>query len=90
MKFMMTLEYQLKDHLQGPWSIFQMTTENEDDYIIGCKWNEVNPGTLIAPYNGFQQCLLDPTRNKPEDFFNALFEDRMYTIVAEEMNKYVQ
>ena len=29
------------------------------------------------------------TQNKPEDFFNALFDDNMYTIMAEETNKYV-
>ena len=44
----------------------------------------------MKPYNGFRQCLLDPTANKPEDFFNALFERRMYTIMTEETNKYAQ
>ena len=69
---------------------FPNDTENEDDYAIEWEWHEVDPGPLIAPYNGFRQCLLDPTRNNPEDFFNALFENRMYTIMANETNKYVQ
>ena len=64
--------------------------ENEDDYKIGWEWHEVDPGPLVRPYNGFRQCLLDPTTNKPEDFFNALFDTRMYTIMAEETNKYAQ
>ena len=64
--------------------------ENEDDYEIGWEWQEVDPGPLVRPYNGFRQCLLDPTTNKPEDFFNALFDTRMYTIMAEETNKYAQ
>ena len=69
---------------------FPNDTENEDKYTIGWKWHEVDPGPLIAPYNGFQQCLLDPTRNNPENFFNTLFENRMYTIKADETNKYAQ
>ena len=69
---------------------FPNDTENEDNYAIGWEWYEVDPGPLIAPYNGFQQCLLDPTRNGPQDFFNALFENSMYTIMAKETNKYLQ
>ena len=69
---------------------FPNDTENEDDYVIGWEWHEVNPEPLIAPCNGFRQCLLDPTRNRPQDSFNALFEKRMYTIMAEETNKYAQ
>ena len=64
--------------------------ENEDDYEIGWEWHEVNPGPFIAAYNGFRQCLLDPTTTKPEDFFNVLFDTRMYTIMAEETNKYAE
>ena len=44
---------------------------------------------LIAPSTGFHQCLLDPLKNKPADFFNALFDSNMYMIMAEETNKYV-
>ena len=69
---------------------FPNDTENEDDYAIGWGWHEVNPGPMIGLYNGFRQCLLDPTRNRPQDFFNALFENRMYTIMAKEINKYAQ
>ena len=44
--------------------------------------------TENEPYSGFRQSLLDPAKNKPEDFFEALFEDRMYTIMADETNRY--
>ena len=73
-----------------PMVNFPKDTENEDDYVIGWEWHEVDPGLLIGPYNGFWQCLLDPMTNTPEDFFNALFERRMYTIMAEKTNKYAQ
>ena len=65
-------------------------TEVEEDYEIGWEWFKVDPGPYIAPYTGFRQCLLDPTKNRPEDFFNALFDSSMYTIMAEETNKYAQ
>ena len=53
---------------------YQGDIELEEDYDIGWEWFEVDPGPHIAPYTGFQQCLLDPTKNRPEDFFNALFD----------------
>ena len=53
---------------------FANDTENEEDYEIGWEWHEVDLGPIFVPYNGFQQCLLDPTTNKPEHFFNALFQ----------------
>ena len=62
--------------------------ENEEDYEIGWQWIERDTGPYIAPYTGFRQCLLDPTKNNPEDFFEALFTSHMYTIMAEETNKY--
>ena len=62
--------------------------ENELDYEIGWEWIEEDIGPLIGPYTGFGQCLLDPVKNKPQDFFNEMFNTRMYTIMAEETNKY--
>ena len=67
---------------------FANDTEVEEDYEIGWEWHEQDPGPMVAPYSGFRQCLLDPTKNQPEDFFDALFSRQMYTIMAEEMNKY--
>ena len=64
--------------------------ELEEDYKNGWEWLKWDAGPLIAPYTGFWQCLLDPLKTKPEDFFNALFDNTMYTIMAEETNKYAQ
>ena len=68
-----------------PMVNYQNDRELEGDYKISWEWLE----PLIAPYTGFWQCLLDPLKTKPEDFFNALFDNNMYTIMAEETNKYV-
>ena len=64
-------------------------TEIKEDYEIGWEWLEHDTGPHIAPYTGFRQCLLDLTKNNPEDFFEALFSSHMYTIMAEETNKYM-
>ena len=69
---------------------FREDTEHEEDYEIGWEWIEEDRGPYIVLYNGFRQCLLDPTKNNSEDFFEALFTSHMYTIMAEETNKYAQ
>ena len=56
-----------------PMVNFQEDTEHEKDYEIGWEWIEEGTGPYITPYTGFWQCLLDPTKNNPEDFFEALF-----------------
>ena len=62
--------------------------EVEEDYEIGWEWLEQDTGPIIGPFSGFRQCLVDPEKNKPEDFFNAVFDDRMFTIMAEMTNLY--
>ena len=69
---------------------FREDMEHEEDYEIGWEWIEEDTGPYIAPYTGFQQCLLDLTKNNPEDFFEALFTSHMDMIIAEETNKYAQ
>ena len=64
--------------------------EHELDYELGWEWLQSDPGPMIAPYNGFRQCLLDPSKKKPEDFFCALFEDRMFTVMADMTNVYAR
>ena len=69
---------------------FANDVEREEDYEIGWDRIEEDTGLLIGPYTGSGQCLLDPLKNKPEYFFNELFDARMYTIMAEETNKYAR
>ena len=78
----------LQQPASRPMINFPGDVEVEDDYEIGWEWLERDTGPMIAPYSGFRQFLLDPTQNKPEDFFNALFESNMYTRIAEETNRY--
>ena len=61
--------------------------EHEEYFEKGWEWLEQDTGAMVAPHSGFRQCLLDPTKTNPEDFFKALFDNQMYTIMAEETNK---
>ena len=47
-------------------------------------------GSGLRKIQGLTLHLLDPTKNNPEDFFEALFMSYMYIIMAEETNKYAQ
>ena len=71
-----------------PMVNFPGDVDHEDDFELGWQWIERDTGPMLAPYSGFRQCLLDPFKNKPEDFFNSLFEPSMYTQIAEETNRY--
>ena len=90
MKVMMIFCIPIEWPALRPMVNFAYDTELEEDYEIGWQWHEQDPGPLVTPYTGFWQCLLDPTKQKPEDFFNALFSLQMYTIITEETNRYVQ
>ena len=61
-----------------PMINFPGDLEHEEDFEFGWEWLEHHTGPMIAPYFGFWQCLLDPTKNKPKDFFDALFDSTMY------------
>ena len=73
-----------------PMVNYPSDVELEKDYELGWEWLETDPGPLIALYSNFQQCLLDPTKTKPEDYFSAFFENQMYMIMAEQTNLYAR
>ena len=70
-----------------PMVNYRNDRELEEDYEIGWEWLKCDTGPLIAPYTCFWQCLLDPLKTKPEDFFNAFFDGNIYMIMAEETDK---
>ena len=91
MMMMMILEFQLT---QPPFLTYGKLPRWYQSWKkimkLGWEWVETDPGPFIAPYSDFQQCLLDPTKHKPTDFFNALFENQKYTIMAEQTNLYAR
>ena len=71
-----------------PMVNFPGDVDHEENFVLGWEWLEHDTGPMIAPYSGFRQCLLDPTKNKPKDFFNDLFDSTMNTRMAEKTNQY--
>ena len=53
-------------------------------------WEIQDTGTSFAPFTGTPGLFLDPLDTKPVDFFNLLFENQMYKLIACETNKYAE
>ena len=73
MKVMTILVFPLNCHHPDSWWFMKMT----------------HTGPYIVPSSEFIQCLLDSVKNKPEDYFDVLFDNQVYMIMAEEINQYM-
>ena len=51
---------------------------------------ESDVGPTIEPDNGFRECFLDRAKNKHKEFFRAIFDERMFTVIADMTNMYPQ
>ena len=84
-------EYQWGTQLPSkPMVNYQNDVENELDYEVGWEWMESDVGPSVSPHTGFRRCLLNPEKNKPEDYFMELFHHQMFTIMAEKTNTYAR
>ena len=66
------------------------------DEILDCDveqgWEKIQPDIIPnhCPFTGTQGINMSTDSHLPEDFFNDIFDDRMFTIMAEETNNYAQ
>ena len=66
------------------------------DEILECDveqgWEKIQPDIIPdhCPFTGTQGINMSTDSRLPEDFFNDIFDDRMFTIMAEETNNYAQ
>ena len=53
-------------------------------------WLQEDDGAIVEDFDSPSAgtSLLDPSLSEPEDFFNALFDDRMWTIIANRTNEF--
>ena len=64
------------------------------DQILECDieqgWEKIQPDIIPdhCPFTGTQGINMSTDSHLPEDFFNDIFDDRMFTIMAEETNNY--
>ena len=58
---------------------------------MGWEWIlHSDPGPSVGPFLGEEMLLMDPEKNEPHHFFEALFEAEMWNHIAHETNKYTE
>ena len=74
---------------ETPIQNFSNDWENEEDYANGWEWIiGTDPGPDVGPFMESWQLLMDPQQKWPEHFLNQLFEDDMWSCIADKMNRY--
>lgn len=76
------------DILRFPCVQYSRDSETPED--IANSWTASETGSSAGPFLGCSSLNLDPDKRQPEDFFNALFDERMFTVIAEQTNLYAQ
>ena len=64
--------------------------EHEEDFGNGWEWNEKDPGSSCGPFIGNPGLLIQPQSHTPEGFFNLLFDNSMWTLIAQQTNIYAR
>ena len=62
-------------------------SDNLDDFANHWVWQIQD---TFTPFTGTPGLLLDPPNTKPVDFFNLLFKDQMFELIACETNRYAE
>lgn len=65
--------------------------ELEEDILDGWTKEDFDTGPTFQEHDGLSMVFLDnPEAKEPHHFFEALFDDRMYTIIVEQTNLYAR
>ena len=90
--------YEVQTELQNTDSNLQFTpiVNYPRDEILDCDvkqgWEKIQPDIIPdhCPFTGSPGLNMSTDSRLPEDFFNDIFDNRMFTIMAEETNNYAQ
>jgi len=80
----------LPDYPEIPIMNYNRDTEDMEDYANDWLWLNRDTGASCGPFIGTPSLLMTRTSRKPEDFFSALFDDHMWTTIADETNRYAR
>ena len=70
---------------------FQGDVEHEDDFANGWEWIVgEDPGPAVEDCTAYQGLNLPPADRTPGAFFKLLFDETMYSLIADETNRYAQ
>ena len=64
--------------------------EHEEDFGNGLEWTERDPGSSCGPFIGQPGLVIEPPSHSPEGFFNLLFNNSMWTLLAQQTNFYAR
>ena len=56
--------------------------EHEEDFGNGWEWTKRDPGSSCGPFISNPGLLIEPQSRTPEGFFNLLFDNLMWTLLA--------
>ena len=76
--------------VQYPIVNYDKDIELQEDIDNGCVKVENDQLPDQCLFIGNEGLNMNTTSSNPEDFFNNLFDERMYTIMAEETNNYAR
>ena len=63
---------------------------DQDDEFSGWTYEEIDSGPLWSPFRGNSCTNIQDLHGKPEVFFNGLFDERMWTVIADSTNIYAR
>ena len=63
---------------------------DQDDELSGWTYEEIDSGPLWSPFHGNSRTNIQDLNGKPEVFFNGLFDERMWTVIADSTNIYAR
>ena len=63
---------------------------NQDDQLNDWDYEEIDSGPSCGPFQGNSHTNISDPDGKPEVFFNSLFDDRMWTVIADPTNMYAR
>ena len=75
-------------HVQYPIANYERDIDLQEDIDNGWEMVDNDQVPDYCHFIGNEGLNMNTTSRNPEDFFNNLFDDRMYTIIAEETNNY--
>ena len=64
--------------------------EHEEDFGNGWEWTEKDPGSSCGPFISQPGLLIEPPSHTPKGFFNLLFNNSMWTLLAQQTNIYAR
>ena len=63
---------------------------DQDDQLNNWEYEEIDTGPSSGPFHGKSHTYISDVDGKPEVFFNSLFNERMWTILADSTNLYAR